>query len=78
MFHCDLQPIIKQYTRCITTISRFDFPEKWESLTSQIISALTSGNEPGIMTGLLALFALTKKYEYEMDEEREPLFKIME
>jgi len=32
----------------------------------------------GIMTGLLALFALAKKYEYEMDEDREPLFKLME
>jgi hypothetical protein len=29
------------------------------------------------MTGLQALFALTKKYEYEMDEDREPLFQLM-
>jgi hypothetical protein len=39
---------------------------------------LTSGNERGIMTGLTSLFALTKKYEYEMDEDREPLFLIMD
>lgn len=30
------------------------------------------------MTGLTSLFALTKKYEYEMDEDREPLFLIMD
>lgn len=29
------------------------------------------------MTGLLALFALAKKYEYEMEEDREPLFALM-
>jgi hypothetical protein len=30
------------------------------------------------MTGLLSLFALTKKFEFEMDEEREPLFILMD
>ena len=78
MFECDIQLIIKQYTRSITTISRYDYPLKWPSITAQITNALTSGNERGIMTGLLSLFALTKKYEYEMDEDREPLFGIME
>ena len=32
----------------------------------------------GIMTGLLALFSLTKKYEYEMEEDRNPLFELMD
>lgn len=30
------------------------------------------------MTGLLTLFALTKKYEFEMDDDREPLFLLMD
>jgi len=29
------------------------------------------------MTGLLALQSLVKKYEFEMDDERMPLFEIM-
>jgi hypothetical protein len=29
------------------------------------------------MTGLLALFALVKKYDYEMDSDRVPLFELM-
>ena len=69
---------MKQYTRCVTTVARFDYPTKWASIADNIQQALESGNMEGIMTGLLALFALAKKYEYEMDEEREPLFKLME
>ena len=66
--------VIKQYTRCITTMARFDYPERWPTLlTVDIPNALNSKNEKGIYTGLLALFGLVKKYEYEMDEDREPL-----
>ena len=51
-------------------ITKYDYPAMWPGVTGLVQSALTSGNEQAIMTGLQALFALTKKYEYEMEEDR--------
>ena len=68
MFGCQSKPINKQYIRCIVTICRFDYPEKWPTLLNDISNALSSGNDKGILTGCIALFCLCKKYEYELDE----------
>lgn len=78
MFNCASRAISKQYVRCIITICRFDYPEKWPTLVQDIGNALNSGNDKGILTGCIALFCLAKKYEYELDEARQPLFRIME
>lgn len=40
------------------------------------MQALNSQNEKGTLTGLLTLFGLVKKYEFEMDKDREPLYEI--
>lgn len=64
--------------RCIITICRFDYPEKWPTLLNDISSALQSGNDKGILTGCVALFCLAKKFEYEIDEGRQPIFEIMQ
>jgi len=40
------------------------------------LQALNSQNEKGILTGLQTLFALTKKYEFELESGREPLHEI--
>jgi hypothetical protein len=42
------------------------------------MNALDYNNEKGIVTGLLALLSLVRKYEFEMDEDREPLYEIFE
>lgn len=77
MYDCENQQIIKQYSRALTTIARIDYPQKWPTLLDQdITNALNSQNDKGILTGLLALFGLVKKYEFEMEEDREPLFAI--
>ena len=78
MFECTIPVINKQYTRCLMAITKYDYPAKWPGVTGLVQGALTSGNEQAIMTGLQALFALVKKYEYEMDEERQPLFDLMD
>ena len=58
-------------------MARFDYPEKWPTLlTNDIPTYLNSNNEKGIYTGLLALFALVKKYEFEMEKDRIPLHNI--
>lgn len=78
MFECSIAVINKQYTRCLMTISRYDYPEQWPNITQLVTQALTSGNELAIMTGLYALFALAKKYEYEMEDDRDPLLELMD
>jgi len=60
-------------------MARFDYPEKWTSLlTKDIPTYLNSNNEKGIYTGLLALFALVKKYEFELEDDRIPLQTIQQ
>ena len=78
MYQCTNRLITKQFIRCIITICRFDYPEKWPTLLSDISNALQSGNDKGILTGCVALFCLAKKYEYELDTDRQPLFEVME
>jgi len=38
---------------------------------------LGTADEKAVMTGLLGLKGLCTKYEYEMEDEREPLFQII-
>ena len=57
-------------------MARYDFPEKWQNLLIQIVKAMNTKNEKGTLTGLLALLGLVRKYEFEMDKDREPLYEI--
>jgi hypothetical protein len=58
-------------------MARYDYPEKWsELLTRDIPYYLNSNNEKGIYSGLLALFGLVKKYEFELEDDRIPLYNI--
>jgi hypothetical protein len=38
---------------------------------------LTTADEKAVMTGLLGLKGLCKKYEYELEDERVPLYEII-
>ena len=64
--------------RSVITICRMDYPDHWPNMMNDIKNALSSGNEKGVLTGLQALFCLTKKFEFELEEEREPLYDIMQ
>lgn len=78
MNKCQELKIIKQYTACITNMARFDHPDKWASLVPQIVGYLNNTQEnKSVMTGLLSLKGLAKKYEYEMEAEREPLHGVI-
>ena len=71
--------IIKQYVRCITTMSRFDYPDRWPELLDQIIAFLQHhADEKAVVSGLFGLKGLVKKYEYELEEGRNNLYKIFE
>ena len=68
--------IIKQYVRCVTTMSRFDYPELWPTLLTEIIQYLSQQEEKAVVTGLYGLKGLCKKYEYELEDGRQPLYDI--
>jgi hypothetical protein len=64
-------------------IARYDYPANWPSLLPDICNYLKNQSggdyEKSIFTGLYSLYALTKKYEYEVDfTDREPLFQIID
>ena len=40
MFHCTHRTVNKQFVRCIITICRHDYPEKWPSLLNDVSNAL--------------------------------------
>ena len=79
MYQMQNKAVIKQYLRAITTIARFDYPGKWESLLSRdITQALSSNDDQAKLTGLMSLFCVCKKYEFSTDEERNDLYKIVQ
>ena len=78
MYHQTNRAIIKQYLRAITTIARMDYPSKWQSLlTRDIAQALGTKEDQATLTGLMALFCVCKKYEFETESCREELFTIV-
>ena len=54
-----------------------DYPDKFPNLFQQIMGYLGQNNELSIYTGLLGLYALTSRFEFELEEDREPLFEII-
>ena len=71
------KPIVKQYIRSLKMICVQDFPDKLPNLVSQIMGYLRGQNTLSIYTGLHGLFALAARYEFELDEDRQPLFEII-
>jgi len=69
---------MKQYIRSLTVIAKYDYPNAWPSLLFDLTNNyLNQQNEKAVLTGLQALKGLCKKYEYELDETRQPLFDIV-
>ncbi|CDW76775.1 UNKNOWN [Stylonychia lemnae] len=77
LYQTDNKVIVKQYVRCITTIARFDYPSRWPVIVQEIVQYLSTADQKSVMTGLLGLKGLVKKYEYELQDERDPLYGII-
>jgi hypothetical protein len=45
MFECTIAVINKQYTRCLMTLSRYDYPAQWPGVVPLVQQALGSGND---------------------------------
>lgn len=54
-----------------------DYPEKLPDILPQILDLLGREEEKAIYAGLQGLFALCSRYEFELDEQREPLYDIV-
>jgi hypothetical protein len=54
-----------------------DYPAKFPKLFEQIMGYLGQDNQLSVYTGLLGLYALTARFEFELEEDREPLFEII-
>lgn len=71
------KPIVKQYIRSLKMICSMDFPSKFPNLFTQIMEYLSQQNQQSIYAGLVGLYALTVRYEFELEEDREPLDEII-
>jgi len=69
--------IINQYKRCIAKMALFDYPHSWPNLLQEANHFLSQQDEKSVLSGLTALYCLVKKYEFELDEDRQPLNDIV-
>lgn len=77
--------IRKQYLRSLKVIVKYDYPHAWPQVLDTSMQYLTQQMHPDqqdeqqVITGLIGLKYLCKKYEYEMGEDqRQPLYQIFE
>ena len=54
-----------------------DYPDNLPTFLDKIIEFLNSKDELKVYSGLTGLLALTSGYEFELDEDRQPLFEII-
>lgn len=78
LYKCANSRIQKQYIRSITKIVALDFPNQWPNFVQEISTYLSQQDEKALLTGLQALYCVIRKYEYELDEEREPLYSVIQ
>lgn len=72
-------PIIRvQLGDGLKTVINYDYPEKWLSLLSSIDANLKSQDQGRVYGALYALRILTRKYEFKDEEERKPVYQIIE
>jgi importin-7 len=72
------KPIQKQFIRSLKMICIHDYPEKLPNLFPQCLAFLQKNEQLAVYAGLQGLFALAARYEFELDEDREPLHKIIQ
>ncbi len=59
-------------------MAQTDYPEKWSTALQEIHDRLSSPQENIIISGLRALKELLRAYEFEIDEERKPIYQIVD
>jgi hypothetical protein len=59
-------------------MAQTDYPEKWPGALNEIQLRLQSSEEDIIISGLRALKEVLRAYEFEIDEERKPIYQIVD
>eukprot|EP00698_Gefionella_okellyi_P015174 TRINITY_DN4277_c0_g1_i1.p1 TRINITY_DN4277_c0_g1~~TRINITY_DN4277_c0_g1_i1.p1 ORF type:complete len:911 (-),score=249.25 TRINITY_DN4277_c0_g1_i1:513-3209(-) len=62
----------------IKNIAEDDFPENWPTLLPQILQLVQSPDAGTVFSGLWALRMVFKKYEFKSEENRAPLFPLVD
>ncbi|KAG6549125.1 hypothetical protein Mapa_009351 [Marchantia paleacea] len=71
-------PIIRvQLGECLKTVIHADYPEQWPVLLLAIDGNLKSQDQQRIFGALYALRILTRKYEFKDEDERAPVYSII-
>lgn len=70
--------IQKQYIRSMKMICIQDYPDNLPNVLGQIMAYLQKNDQVSVFAGLQGLYALCSRYEFELDEQREPLYDIVE
>ena len=71
-------PLVRvQIAECIKSIIYCDYPERWPTLLNEIFTSISSQEPPRVYAGLYALRMLTRKYEYKNEEDRVPLYNVV-
>ena len=66
------------FENIVYNMAQTDYPEKWSTALQEIHDRLSSTEENIIISGLRALKELLRAYEFEIDEERKPIYQIVD
>ncbi|KAG0567157.1 hypothetical protein KC19_7G115500 [Ceratodon purpureus] len=66
-----------QLGECLKTVIHADYPEQWPALLPAIFNNLKSQDQQRVFGALYALRILTRKYEFKDEEERMPVYTII-
>ena len=70
--------VLKQYEVIVKDVAQRDYPDRWQSADQEIANYLGSQNPELIYVGLLVLKNIISKYEYEIDEGKDPVNRLVE
>ncbi|KAF7131703.1 hypothetical protein RHSIM_Rhsim09G0037400 [Rhododendron simsii] len=76
VFIAQVPPLLRaQLGECLKTIIHADYPEQWPSLLQWVKHSLQDQQVYGV---LFVLRILSRKYEFKSDDERTPVYQIVE
>ena len=73
----DNRQIQKQFVRSLKGICIHDFPASCPNMLAQIMALIKGDTPKKVYAGLQGLISIIARYEYEMEDERQPLHEIV-
>jgi len=66
------------FENIVFNIAQTDYPDNWSTCVQEVVQRLQSNNPQLIISGMKALKNIMRSYEFEIDEDRKPLFSLVE